>query len=123
MKLLLDEMYPPAVAAELRRRGRDAVSVHDPESPVPTGSSDPDVFAAARAGARALVTENVRDYRTLDASLVAGGAQHDGLVYTSNRRFPRGDPATLGALVRALDALAASGADLRQSSIFLAAAD
>ena len=119
MKLLLDEMYSPAVAAELRRRGHDVVSVHDAESSVGPGASDADVFAAARGEARALVTENVRDYRPLEAAAVADGLQHVGLVYTSDRSFPRGDPATLGRLVLALDALLRDVQELRQRSVFL----
>lgn len=62
------------------------------------------------------MTENVRDFRPLEAALVAGGSQHSGLVYTSNRRFPRDHPATLGLLVKALDDLLAAGEDLGQRS-------
>jgi hypothetical protein len=119
LKLLLDEMYSPAVAAELRRRGHDVLSVHDAESSVDPGASGADVFAAAQAEGRVLVTENVRDYRPLEAAVIAGGLQHAGLVYTSNRGFPRGDPATLGRLVHALDALLREGQELRQRSLFL----
>jgi predicted nuclease of predicted toxin-antitoxin system len=119
LRLLLDEMYAPAIAAELRRRGHDVVSVHEPESGAAAGSSDADVLAAAQADGRVLVTENVRDYRPLEAALVAGGSRHCGLVYTSNRSFPRGDPATVGLLVRALDGLLSAGEDLSQRSLFL----
>ena len=51
------------------------------------------------------------------------GSHHAGLVYTTNRQFPRGDPATMGRLVHALDALLRAAPDLRDGSIFLMRAD
>lgn len=119
MRLLLDEMYAPAVTAELRARGHDAASVHDRVHAHLLGALDADVLAAARRDGRALVTGNVRDYRRLESALVADGSHHAGLVYTSNRRFPRGDPATTGQLVTALDTLLRAGPNLRDRSIFL----
>ena len=69
---------------------------------------------------RGLVTENVRDYRPLETKLVAEGrSHHSGIVYTSNRQFPRGDPGTTGRLVQALDALLCAAPDLRDRSIFV----
>ena len=119
MRLLLDEMYSPTIAVELRSRGHDAVSVHESSTPTLAGASDEEVLAGAKASGRALVTENVRDFRPLEAELLARGGHHAGLVYTSNRQFPRGDPATAGRLVRALDALLGERADVRDRSIFL----
>ena len=109
MRLLLDEMYPPAVAAQLRARGHDVVSVHDPDHRRLEGAPDPEVFAAAAAQERALVTENVPDFRRLEQDALARGQPHALLVFTTNRQFPRGEPGTTGRLVQALDAL------LRQS--------
>jgi predicted nuclease of predicted toxin-antitoxin system len=123
VKLLLDEMYAPAVALELRGRRHDAVSVHDAASRRLACASDPEVLSAARAEDRALVTENIRDFRPLEADLIARGEHHPGLVYTSNRQFPRGHPATSGQLVRALDALLREDRDLRDRAIFLKRAD
>jgi Domain of unknown function (DUF5615) len=119
LRLLIDEMYSPALAVQLRARGHDVVSVHEPGHGLEAGASDADVLAAAQRDERALVTENVRDYRPLEIALLADGSHHAGLVYTSNRQFPRGDPATLGRLVRALEALVREGQDLRDRSIFL----
>lgn len=116
-------MYSPALAVELRGRSHDVVSVHDPGRGLGVGAPDVDVLAAAQQEERALVTENIRDYRPLEIGLLADGAHHAGLVYTSNRQFPRGDPSSLGQLVRALDALLREGPDLRDRSIFLTRAD
>jgi predicted nuclease of predicted toxin-antitoxin system len=123
LRLLLDEMYTPAVAEELRLRGHDAVSVHDASHVALAGASDADVLAAARRQERTLVTENVRDFRPLESALLTDGSHHAGVVYTSNRQFPRGDPATTGQLVRALDALLRTIPDLRDRAIFLATAE
>lgn len=65
------------------------------------------------------MTENVREFRPLEAMLPAAGGQHAGLVYTSNRQFPRGEPGTTGQLVRALDVLLRERETLGDSSIFL----
>jgi hypothetical protein len=71
-----------------------------------------EVFAVAVAEARAVVTENVPDFRRLEADARARGEPHAGLVFTTNRQFPRGDPATTGRLVLALDALLQTTATL-----------
>lgn len=116
-------MYAPAIAAELRARGHDVASVYDLGRALATGASDADVLAAAHHEERTLVTENIRDYRPLESGLLADGSHHAGLVYTSNRQFPRGDPATTGRLVRALDTIPRSVPDLRDRSIFLERVD
>ena len=102
MRLLLDEMYPSLIARELRARGHDVVSVH--ESPG-RGTSDEEVLDHARSEERAVVTENVRDYRPLAEALLASGNSHAGLVFTTSRRWPRTDP---GSLITALDTLITS---------------
>ena len=107
MKLLLDEMYPATVAEQLRTRGHDVVSVHDPDFRRLEGTPDEDVFAAAAAEGRVLVTENVADFRRLEAEALARGESTPGLVFTTNQQFPRGHPGTIGRLIRALAALLA----------------
>ena len=105
MRLLLDEMYSASVAEQLRIRGHDVVSIHDQGFRWLEGAPDKEVFAAAQVEGRAVVTENVADFRHLEATALGRGDQYAGLVFTTNRRFPRGDPGTVGLLVRALDAL------------------
>lgn len=123
MRLLLDEMYTPAVAEALRARGHDVVSVHDLAYRFLAGASDADVLAAARGEECTLVTENVRDFRLLEGALLVEGSHHAGLVFTSNRQFPRGDPATTGHLIQALEALLRTAPNLRDRSLFLARSD
>lgn len=118
MKLLLDEMYAPAVAEQLRSRGHDVVSVHDADFRRLEGAPDEEVFAAAADEGRALVTENVPDFRRLEADAFARGEPLPRLVFTTDRQFPRGEPGTIGRLVEALEALLTE-APTPQGSLFL----
>lgn len=102
MKLLLDEMLSPVIADELRKRGHDveAVSGH----PEREGLSDPEVLVLARREGRALVTNNVMDFRPLHVEAVApGGTGHCGLVLMAgDYRRTRAD---VGRIVTALEEL------------------
>jgi predicted nuclease of predicted toxin-antitoxin system len=118
MKLLLDEMHAPAIAEQLRARGHDVVSVHDVAYRALEGEPDEKVWAAAIAENKALVTENVQDFRRLDAGALAHEQPRARLIFTTDRQFPRGDPATIGRLVTALDALLAADPDL-VAAVFL----
>ncbi len=105
MKLLLDEMYASFIAGELRARGHDVISVHEAPG---RGTPDEAVFAFARAEGRAIVTENVSDFRPLAEAVLAGDGSHAGVVFTTEKRWPRNDP---GALIAALEQLLASTPD------------
>jgi predicted nuclease of predicted toxin-antitoxin system len=118
MRLLLDEMYAPTIAEQLRARGRDVASVHDPEFRALEGEPDEEVWAAALASDRMLVTENVQDFRRIETDALARAQPTARLIFTTDRQFPRGDPATIGRLVTALDALLAAEPDLA-TSLFL----
>jgi predicted nuclease of predicted toxin-antitoxin system len=109
VRLLLDEMWPPEAARQLRRRGHDVMAVA--ERPELRGKPDEVVFSAAQAEGRAVVTENVADYLPLAAARTQAGQAHFGLILTSNRRYPRQEPRTLGRLVAALDELLSGGLD------------
>ncbi len=89
MKLLLDEMYSATVAEQLRARRHDVVSIHDAEFRSLEGAPDEEVFAAAIAEERAIVTENVPDFRRLEADALASDAPTPRLIFTTNRQFPR----------------------------------
>jgi hypothetical protein len=100
LKLLLDEMYPPSIAEGLRARGHDVVAVG--ERPELRGAADEVAFAAAQEEGRAIATDDV-GFRAIEAQHRSRGEAHRGPVFTTNRRFPRGRPATVGRLVRSLD--------------------
>jgi predicted nuclease of predicted toxin-antitoxin system len=108
MKLLLDEMYAASIAEQLRARRHDVVSVHDPDYRALEGAPDEEIWAAAVAAGRALVSENVADFRRIEMAALSRSETPARLIFTTDRQFPRGDPRTLGRLVRALDALLAA---------------
>jgi predicted nuclease of predicted toxin-antitoxin system len=83
-RVLLDEMYPPALAQRLREVGHDVLAVLDVQ--VGLGArSDDDVLAWAARNDRCVVTENVSDFARLAALTVP----HAGIVLVSPQRFPR----------------------------------
>jgi predicted nuclease of predicted toxin-antitoxin system len=104
VKLLLDEMFRASIAEQLRRpRAHDVVAVAEREDL--RGLPDAEVFLVAQNEERAVVTENVRDFRPIAREWQEMGRVHFGIVLTTNRRFPRANPRTAGRMVRALDQL------------------
>lgn len=101
MKLLLDEMYPAAIAGALRERGFDVMAVQQEDGL--RELSDEAVFAAAKDLDRIVVTENVKDFAPIEARVRGRGEMHPGLIFTSNRSFPRHRQRFIGAMVAALD--------------------
>jgi hypothetical protein len=103
VKLLLDEMYPPVIAEQLRDHDHDVEGVT--ERAELRARSDADLFALAQQEQRAVVTENIDDF-----SVIAGGYDqrsqtHFGLVLVPHSSYPRSSPATIGRMVTALDRL------------------
>jgi hypothetical protein len=107
VKLLLDEMWSAALAEQLRHRGHDVVAVK--ERPDLRGQPDAAIFSTAQAEQRAIVTENVTDFRLLALNELQHGRTHMGLIFTSKSRYSRHDPRTAGRLVVALDRLLSEG--------------
>lgn len=94
-RLLLDQMLSPRIADELTRRGHDVVALA--AEPELRALSDADVYAWASEQRRRVVTENGKDFRPL---VVDGSGP--GVLFTSNRTFPR-SRRNLGPVVDALD--------------------
>lgn len=101
MKLLLDEMLSPAIARALRERGHDVEAVK--EHPDWEALSDPELVSLAAIERRAIVTNNLRDFRPLHAEFIAsGGNGHAGMVFVpTNVRLTKADA---GRVVAALEA-------------------
>lgn len=101
MKLLLDEMPAPDIARELRERGHDveAVAGH----PEWEALSDSQIMAVGRTEHRAIVTNNLRDYRPLHSEAITPGGQgHFGMIFVpGNYRRTRAD---IGRIIAALEA-------------------
>jgi len=102
VKLLLDEMHAPGVAALLRDLGHDAIAVKERADLI--GLPDDDLLRAATADGRAIVTENVKDFAVLHRRITADGRRHVGLIFPHPRRFPRGGRNHVRVLAEALAA-------------------
>lgn len=101
MKLLLDEMLSPAIARELRARGHDveAIAGHPDREALP----DPEVLTLARTEHRAVVTNNVRDFRPLhNDAIIPGGPGHFGIIFLPGTY--RRTKADTGRIIAALEA-------------------
>jgi predicted nuclease of predicted toxin-antitoxin system len=101
VRLLLDEMFSPAIARELRELGHDVIAVADHADL--RSKSDEEIFAWASAEKRWLLTENVKDFRPILLQALQAGLPACGLLFTSSRAFPRSRK-NPGSLIRALHA-------------------
>ena len=103
MRLLLDEHLSPAIAEQLRARGHDAVTAAEAGL---AGVADERVLSWAVRERRAVVTNNVRDFRPLHADSLKTSSAHYGIVLVPTGKYSlRRDQ--LGQLVAALDQLLA----------------
>ncbi len=105
-RLLLDEMFSPAIATELRELGHDVAAVADRADL--RSKADEDVFAWAAAERRWLLTENVKDFRPIMLRALQTGTPASGLLFTSSRSFPRSRK-NPGPLIRSLHAWLTAG--------------
>ncbi len=106
VRLLLDEMVSPTIAAELRDLGHDVIAVADQADL--RSKSDEEIFAWASAEKRWLLTENVKDFRPIMLRALQAGPPGCGLLFTSSRAFPRSRK-NPGSLIRALHAWLTAG--------------
>ncbi len=114
--LLLDEMFSPVIAQQLRDRGHDILAVA--ADPTLRAMDDAELYEWARADGRRVVTENAKDFRPLLWG--EGGNAGPGILLTSSRTFPRSRRAT-GLLVAALEGwLHQPGASSRPAEDWLA---
>jgi hypothetical protein len=84
VKALLDEHLSPQIAALLRGAGYDVLAVAERDDLV--ACSDRVVFEAASAEGRAVVTNNIKDFRPLAAECLAMGRTHPGLILLPSAR-------------------------------------
>ena len=105
-RLLLDEMFSAAIAAALRDMGHDVIAVA--ERSEMRAMTDEEVFAWAASQGRWLLTENVKDFRPLLLRALQADISTAGILYTSNRAFPRSRK-NPGPLIQAIHAWLLSG--------------
>jgi Domain of unknown function (DUF5615) len=108
LRLLLDEMYSPHIASQLRDRGHDVVSVTERSDL--TGLRDAEVVARAAQEGRTIVTNDVGHFVPLFHEVLAASRDHPGLLLTSDRSLPR-NRAGIGRYVEVLDVLLAAHPD------------
>ena len=102
MKLVLDAMYTPVIAEQLRRRGHDVVSASEYERLAQ--AEDDVILGFAVSERRVVVTENIHDFVRLDREYRADGRSHFGMLLSTDRGYSRHDGGAIGRLVTALDA-------------------
>jgi predicted nuclease of predicted toxin-antitoxin system len=78
VKLLLDEHFSPEIARQLRAQGHDVIAVK--EHPELIGRPDRVHFASMPQQRRAIVTQDLGDFRPLLAEAMRSGAKTYGLV-------------------------------------------
>jgi hypothetical protein len=101
-RLLLDEMFPKAMADQLNAKGHDVRAVvADPNF---IGLPDEEILIGATEAGRALVTANIKDFMPIDARYRVTNRAHAGLVMVSTKTFPQ-NRGYVTAVAGALDAL------------------
>jgi predicted nuclease of predicted toxin-antitoxin system len=95
-------MLTPVIARELRARGHDVAAIAG--QPGREALSDPEVMTLARAEGRAVVTNNLRDFRPLHhEAITSGGPGHYGMIFLAGTyRRTRADS---GRIIAALEAI------------------
>ncbi len=100
LKLLLDEMLSPVIAERLRDHGHDVKAIKGSEH---EQLSDREVMDLARSEHRAVVTNNLVDFRPLHhEAIMPGGPGHWGMVFMPGTY--RRTKADTGGIVEALEA-------------------
>ena len=113
-RLLLDEMFPKAMADQLNAKGHDVRAVvADPEF---AGLPDEDILIGATEAGRALVTANIKDFMPIDARYRAANRAHAGLIMVSSKTFPQ-SRAYVTAVTTALDVLLAAEGGIQAGGV------
>jgi Domain of unknown function (DUF5615) len=99
VRLLLDEQLAPTIADQLRGRGHDVVSA---AAVGLAGAADERVLSSAVRDRRAVVTNNIKDFRPLHADYLKTNTTHHGIVFNPKYALKRDQ---LGSLITALDGL------------------
>jgi len=84
VKALLNEQLSPRIAELLRDRGHDVLAVGERQDLA--GRSDRVILEVAVGEERAVVTNNVKDFRPLAAERLARGESHAGLILLPSAR-------------------------------------
>lgn len=83
MKLVFDVQLSYLIAEELVGRGHDADAITT-RGDIPNDLPDFQVLAIAHGEKRAVVTNNIKDFRPLAAQRIAAGSGHSGLILVAS---------------------------------------
>ena len=86
-RLILDEMFSPALVVALRDIGHDVIAVTERSDL--RAMTDGELCTWAINERRWLLTENVKDFRPILLRAAQGGTAVTGILFTSSRPFPR----------------------------------
>jgi len=86
MRLALDHHYPAPITPLLRARGLDVVSAREQHWDRLT---DAELLRCCTNDQRALLTNNVADFMQIVRDWQLDRARHSGLIFTSDRQWPR----------------------------------
>jgi predicted nuclease of predicted toxin-antitoxin system len=120
LRLLLDEMMPPRVAGELQGKGFDVQAANGERIEL-RGTPDEELVQLMAQETRAILTNDVRDFRPIHDRMLGAGESHAGLVFTRDSDLPRSRSA-LPLWVRTLSAFLESHPaddELRNRVVFL----
>jgi hypothetical protein len=101
LKLLLDEHFSQELAHQLRARGHDVIAVQERHDLI--GRPDRFHFASMSEQRRAIVTQDLSDFRPLLTKAMRTGAKTYGLICVPPRVSLR--PQAIGQLVDGLEML------------------
>ncbi len=107
MRLLLDEHFSPEIALQLRARSHDVIAVKEHRELI--GRSDRVHFALMTDQRRAIVTQDLTDFRLLLAEAMRTPTKTYGLVCVPSRISLRRE--ATGRIVTALDRLLGDNPD------------
>ena len=113
MKILLDEMYPAALADTLTAEGIEAFTARLLGL---AGSSDSDLLEFAAREGHTVLTENVSDFARLSGERLTAGGHHPGILIALSSRFSR-RPAGISAIVAAVKQI--GGDELSDRLVYL----
>jgi Domain of unknown function (DUF5615) len=101
VRLLLDEQLSPSIAEQLKARSHDVVFAAEVGL---AGAPDERVLSSAARDRRAVVTNNIKDFRPMHADYLKTNTTHYGIVFVPTNKYGlRRDQ--LGSLINVLDGL------------------
>jgi NADP-dependent 3-hydroxy acid dehydrogenase YdfG len=101
VRALLDEQFSPLIAKLLRERGLDVVAAAERADLIE--ASDREVVEAATREQRAVVTNDIKDFRPIAIERITDGRGHAGLILVPANRDRGRDAA--GTLADAIETL------------------